>query len=113
MNTMRSLLTRLVALPVGTNIAAAADFGPVIKGQWGIIIGRQASSTLLWRQTTYVCTFLGGVRVIATRAQIAAVQHGRSLRALEDPFWFLHSRGLADQPFQHEVEVLRYISRMQ
>jgi hypothetical protein len=113
MDTMRKLIARFAALPIGTNIAAAVDFGPVIKGQWGIVTGHRTVSLLLRRRATYGCTFLGGMRVTAARAQITVVQHGRSLRALEDPFWFLHSRGLADRALQLEVEVRRYIARMQ
>ena len=111
MDTMRKLLARFAALPIGTNIAAALDFGPVVQGQWGIVTHRQTGSLLPWRPATYGCTFLGGIRVMASRAQITAVRHGHSLRALEDPFWFPHSPGLADWPLSHEVDVRRYISR--
>ncbi len=111
MDTMRKLLARFSALPIGTNIAAAMDFGSVVKGQWGIVTGRQRTSALPLCPTTYVCTFLGDMRVTASRTQIIVIPHGRSLLALEDPFWFLHSPGLADRPLQHEVEVRRYISR--
>ncbi len=113
MDTMRKLLARFATLPIGTNIAATVDFGPVVKGQWGIVTGHRAASLRSWRRTAYECTFLGGIRVTVSRAQIAAVRHGRSLLALEDPFWFLHSRELADRPSQHEIEVRRYISRTQ
>jgi hypothetical protein len=110
-NTMRKLLAHLATLPVGTTVAAAMDFGPIVKGQWGIVTGRHAVSALPWRRAVYLCTFLGGLRVTASRAQIVAVRHGRSLQSLDDPFWFLHGRRLADRPLQHEVEVRRYISR--
>jgi hypothetical protein len=111
MDTMRKLLARFAALPIGTNIAAALDFGPVVQGQWGIVTYHQTGSLLPSRTATYGCTFLGGIRVRASRAQITAVRHGHSLHALEDPFWFLHSPGLADRPLSHEVDVRRYISR--
>jgi hypothetical protein len=111
MDTMRKLLARFAALPIGTNIAAAVDFGPVVKGQWGIVTGHQRTSALPWSRARYVCTFLGGMRVTASRAQIIVIPHGRSLLALEDPFWFVHCPGLADRPLRHEVEVQRYISR--
>jgi len=113
MDTMQKLLARFAALPIGTNIVATVDFGPIVMGQWGIITGHQTASLRSWRCAAYECTFLGGMQVTASRAQIAVVRHGRSLLALEDPFWFLHSRGLADRPFQHEVEVRRYISKTQ
>jgi hypothetical protein len=108
---MRKLRAQFAALPIGTTIAAAMDFGPIVEGQWGIVTGRQAVSVLPWRRAVYVCTFLGGLRVTAARAQIVALRHGRSLQSLDDPFWFLHSRGLADRPLQLDVEVRRYISR--
>jgi hypothetical protein len=111
MDTMRKLLARFAALPIGTNIAAALDFGPVVQGQWGIVTHHQTGSLLPWRPATYRCTFLGGIRVVASRTQITAIRHGHSLLVLEDPFWFLHSHGLADRPLSHEVEVRRYISR--
>jgi hypothetical protein len=111
MDTMRKLLARFAALPIGTNIAAALDFGPVVQGQWGIVTHHQTGSLLPWRPATYGCTFLGGIRVMASRAQITEVRHGHNLSALEDPFWFLHSPGLADRPLRHEVEARRYISR--
>ena len=111
MDTMRKLLARLSALPIGTNIAAARDFGPLVKGQWGIVTGRQRTSALPLCPTRYLCTFLGGMRVTALRKQLIVIRHGRSLLALEDPLWFLHSPGLADRPLQHEVEVRRYIFR--
>jgi hypothetical protein len=107
---MRKLLAHFAALPIGANIAAALDFGPVVQGQWGIVTHRQTGSLLPWRPATYGCTFLGGIRVMASRAHITAVRHGHSLPALEDPFWFLHSPGLADRPRSDEVEVRRYIS---
>jgi|HubBroStandDraft_2_1064218.scaffolds.fasta_scaffold369219_1 hypothetical protein len=110
MDRMRKLLAHFAALPIGANIAAALDFGPVVQGQWGIVTHRQTGSLLPWRPATYGCTFLGGIRVMASRAQITAVRHGHSLPALEDPFWFLHSPGLADRPRSDEVEVRRYIS---
>lgn len=113
LDAMRKLMARFNTLPIGTEIAAATDFGPVIKEQWGIVTGHQTERGLLWRKTMYLCTFLGGISVTASRAQIIAVQHGHSLRALEDPFWFLHSRGLADRTLRHEAEVRRYISRTQ
>jgi hypothetical protein len=113
MDTMRKLLARFTALPIGATIAAAVDFGPVIKGQCGIVTHHHTASLLLGRPAAYGCTFLGGVRVMASRAQITAVGHGHSLPALEDPFWFLHSPGLTDRPLSHEVEVRRYISRTQ
>jgi hypothetical protein len=111
MDTMRKLLARFSALPIGTNIAAAMDFGPIVKGQWGIVTGHQRTFALPWCRARYMCTFLGGMRVTASHTQIITVLHGRSLLALEDPFWFVHSPGLADRPRQHEIEVRRYISR--
>ena len=111
MDKMRKLRARFAALPIGTNIAAAMDFGPIVKGQWGIVTGHQRTSALPWCRTGYLCTFLGGMHVTASRAQFIAVRHGRSLLALEDPFWFLRSPGLAERPLQHEVEVRRYIPR--
>lgn len=86
-------------------IAAAVDFGPIIKGQWGIITG-YAPSRLAWWQGRYRCTFLGGMKVTASRAQIVPTDHGHSLHALEDPMWFLHRRGMAGWPVRYEPEVL-------
>jgi hypothetical protein len=111
MDRLRKLLARFAALPIGTTIAAAVDFGPVIQGQLGIVTHHHTAFLLLARPAAYGCTFLGGVRVMASRAQITAVGHGHGLPALEDPFWFLHSPGLADRPLNHKVEVRRYISR--
>jgi hypothetical protein len=111
MDMMRKLLARFAALPIGTTIAAAVDFGPVIEGQSGIVTHHHTAFLLLGRPAAYGCIFLGGVRVMASRAQITAVQHGHSLPALEDPFWFLHSPGQADRPLSRDLEARRYISR--
>jgi hypothetical protein len=111
MDTRQKLLARFAALPIGTTIAAAVDFGPVVQGQLGIVTHHRTAFLLLGRPAAYGCTFLGGLRVMASRAQIIAVRHGHSLPALEDPFWFLHSPGLADRPLSHKVELRRDISR--
>jgi hypothetical protein len=104
-------MTRFAALPVGTTIAAAVDFGPVIKGQWGIVTGHRMGVGLKWWKPLYQCSFLGGIKVTASRSQLAAVQHGHSRRVLEDPFWFLNSRGLASCALRHEVEVRQCMTR--
>jgi len=111
MDMMRKLLARFAALPIGTTIAAAVDFGPVIEGQCGIVTHHHTAVLLLGRPAAYGCTFLGGVRVMASRAQITVVQHGHGLPALEDPVWFLHSPGLVDRPLSHDVEARRDVSR--
>ncbi len=79
-------------LPPGTAVNARADFGPIMRGQPGIVGGHVPGTWLPWRRTVYICTFLGGVSMTATRRQIMRHQHGFSGKVLEDPLWFLHTR---------------------
>ncbi len=76
-------------LPVGTRIIAARDFGPIIKGQPGIVTGRVRGR---WLRAAYACTFLGTIRVTAQRRRITACEHGYHSQMLEDPLWFMHTR---------------------
>lgn len=80
------------ALPPGTTVIATEDFGPVICGQPGIVIGHAATGRRRWHRRTYVCTFLGGITVMAAPGTIAAQDHGCSRQMLEDEQWFFHTR---------------------
>ena len=86
------MLARARLLP-GTMVAAAIDFGPVIRGQLGMITACSRESWLRWRRTIYFCTFLGDIGVCASGRQLVAFDHGCSLRMLQDPLWFLRARG--------------------
>lgn len=85
-------------LPPGTSVNATVDFGPIMRGQPGIITGRIPGTWLPWRRAVYVCAFLGGISVTATRSQIMRHQHGFSREMLEDPLWFLHGRHMPFGP---------------
>lgn len=93
------------ALPVGTNVIAAADFGPVIRGQIGTVTARSKSTHFLQRRWTYTCTFLGGIHVLAIGTQIARYDHGICREMLEDPLWFLRTRGTPRKGHQLAVEL--------
>lgn len=93
------------ALPVGTNVIATADFGPVIRGQVGIITARTGPARFLQSRWTYACTFLGGIHVPALGSQITRYDHGICRGILEDPLWFLHTRGAAGQGRQLAIEL--------
>ncbi len=95
------------SLPIGTRVIADRDFGPIIKGQLGIITDLVRSRRGLWRRAVHVCTFLGGIRVTARRTYIKEYDHGYSCELLEDPFWFLQTRQAAGIVGQHSVEVRR------
>jgi len=86
-------VARQAILLPGAAVIAATDFGPVICGQLGIVTGRMPGRRLPWRRAAYACTFLGGISVAATRRQIIPHDHGHSRGMLEDPLWFLHTRG--------------------
>jgi len=79
-------------LAPGAMVIAADNFGPIIRGQSGMIASCKPGSWLPWRRTKYVCTFLGGINAIATAGQIMVFDHGCSRAMLEDPLWFLHIR---------------------
>lgn len=78
-------------MPIGTTVIAAGNFGPVIQGQLGIVVGRSPGRSFPWRQRDYVCTFLGGITVVVPKRFILPHDHGYSLRMLSDPFWFFHT----------------------
>ena len=79
----------LASLTSGTRVIAAKSFGPIIEGQLGIVSSVIRSS---WWRTTYACTFLGGVYVVARGGQSAECDLGCSWQMLVVPFWFLRTR---------------------
>lgn len=95
----------------GTRVIASADFGPIIKGQAGIIIARQRSRWRVWRRSAYVCTFLGGATVTATRQRIVPHDHGCPLEMLRDPFWFLETRAQSATRGHDAAEPTRSVPR--
>ena len=99
-------MLRFGALPIGTSIIAAKNFGPIVRGQLGIIDARMRGSRFLSWRRLYVCTFLGGIRVAALRRQIAGRDHGLSTPMLQDPFWFLHTR-MPNHVCQYAADVRR------
>jgi len=88
-------------------VIAAHNFGPIIRGQLGTIVSCIPGSWLPWRRTKYVCTFLGGINVIATGRQIMAHDHGCSGPMLEDPLWFLHIRNAPTDSGNFAAELRR------
>lgn len=91
-------LSRFARLPIGTEIAAARDFGAIIEGQLGIITGHAKGARSLWWERQYVCTFLGDIRVVARTKDFARRTHGCSKDMLEDLRWFIH-RDSAIHPY--------------
>jgi hypothetical protein len=82
----------LTSLPVGTRVIAANDFGPIIKGQLGIVTELAVGRRGFWRGTAYACTFLGGIKVTAWSRHIREYGHTCTFQMLQDPLWFLHTR---------------------
>jgi len=52
----------LAPLLPGTTVITAADFGPIVRGQLGMVTGRIRGSWSTWQPNRYVCTFLGGTK---------------------------------------------------
>lgn len=90
-------MASLATWTLGTTVVAADNFGPVIRGQLGMVTHCRQGTWLPWRRTTYDCTFLGGIHVTATRRQIIARHHGCNRQMLEDPWWFVHMRNVAEE----------------
>jgi hypothetical protein len=68
----------LATLSPGATVIAADYFGPIVRGQLGIVTGCRRGTWLPWQRTAYVCTFLGGVMalpqpIIAKRELLAAM----------------------------------------
>lgn len=97
----------LSALPPGTAVIATEDFGPIIRGQLGITVGRRQSARFPWQRSAYVCTFLGGITVTAAGRHIMPHDHGCGWQMLEDPFWFLHTRTVPEKYCKFAAEVRR------
>jgi hypothetical protein len=97
----------MTSLAVGTRIIAARNFGPVIKGQLGIVTGLAKGRRGSWSSTIYACTFLGGARVIASGRHIRKHDHGCSWQVLENPLWFLSTRELPGLIGQYAIELRR------
>jgi hypothetical protein len=49
----------LATLSPGATVIAADYFGPIVRGQLGIVTGCRRGTWLPWQRTAYVCTFLG------------------------------------------------------
>jgi hypothetical protein len=81
----------MTSLQVGTRVIAAKNFRPIIKGQLGIVTGLAVGRRGFWRCSDYVCTFLGGIKVTASRRHIRKHGHACTFQMLEDPLWFLRT----------------------
>jgi hypothetical protein len=81
----------ITSLPVGTRVIAAKNFGPIIKGQLGIVTELAVGRRSFWRRSAYACTFLGGIKVMASRRHIRKHDHACTFQMLEDPLWFLRT----------------------
>ncbi len=79
------------SLPAGTRVIATKNFGPIIRGQLGIVTELARVSRGFWKRTVYACTFLGGIKVTASRRFIRKYSHACSCQVIEDPLWFLHT----------------------
>lgn len=102
---VEALMKCFAPLPIGTRVIAEKDFGPIIKGQFGIVTGLVRRG--LWRSPAYACTFLGGIKVTALGRHMTRHDHGCSCQMLEDPFWFLQTRRTAGVAGQCQAEVRR------
>ena len=94
-------------LPVGTRVIAAKNFGPIIKGQLGIVTEPAVGRRSFWRRSAYACTFLGGIRVTIPGTHIRKHDHGCGGQMLEDPLWFLHTRQTPGPVGHYAIEVRR------
>lgn len=83
-------------LPLGTEIVATLDFGPIVRGQLGIITDVVSTTRGITSQMQYVGTFLGGMKATAKPAQIAPLRHGCTLALLREPLWFLQHREVGE-----------------
>lgn len=107
---MEGHVSRSANLSVGAQIMAARDFGPIVAGQFGMITGKAAKRHFLrWRtQYSCLCTFLGDIRVVALRTDIAHLDHGCSQKTTEDSLWFFHSHGAGGSyAHAHAWDILR------
>ena len=75
-------------LPVGTQVVAVEDFGPIVRGQVGIVTAVVRASRLFWRRR-YICRFLGDMWAVASPDYIARFDHGLTIDLLGDRLWFL------------------------
>ncbi len=82
-------------MPPGTAIIAAADIGPLVRGQPGMIIAPLKWSRRPW-QRQYLCIFLGGITLAVAMRHVMRRNHGFSRSMLEDPRWFLSTRAVAE-----------------
>lgn len=78
----------------GTKVIAVADFGPIIRGQLGVVDSLSPWAWVPWERGVYVCTFLGGIKATAKTSKIVPYGHGADREMLEDPLWFLHLDGV-------------------
>jgi hypothetical protein len=77
-------------LRLGSQIVATRDFGPVVKGQLGIITHVVRTHRLFWRHL-YICTFLGDIFAVALSHEIERFSHGIQIEILKNPLWFTNS----------------------
>ena len=84
-------MLRSTRLSVGSKVVAMRDFGPVVKGQLGIVTHVVRAHRLFWRRL-YICTFLGDVSAVAQPDEIERFDHGIKMDMLKDPLWFKSSR---------------------
>jgi len=81
---------RSACLPVRVQVVATRDFGPVVKGQVGVVIRVVRASRPFWRRL-YICTFLGDISAVALSSEIERFSHGVATDMLKDPLWFKSS----------------------
>ena len=83
-------MLRSVCFPVRAQVVATRDFGPVVKGQVGVITRVVRAPRLFWRRL-YICTFLGDISAVALSSEIRRFSHGVAIDVLKDPLWFRSS----------------------
>lgn len=79
------LSSRLSAslLPVGAEVIAVRNFGPIQEGAPGIITGTADYPFLFWSRPMYLCTFHGNLKIAAKPKEVEAFKHGYTLATLE------------------------------
>jgi FAD/FMN-containing dehydrogenase len=97
----------ITSLPVGTRVIASKNFGPITKGQLGIVTELAVRRRRFWKRTAYACTFLRGIRVTASSRHIRRHDHACTSEMLEDPLWFLHTCQTPDTVDPYALDVTR------
>ena len=83
-------MLRSTRLRLGSQVVSTRDFGPVVKGQLGIVTRVVRAHRPFWRRL-YLCTFLGDISAVALSHEIGRLSHGIKIEVLKDPLRFASS----------------------